>query len=227
MLEGQYRVTDKFYAGLKGKLKDEKYSPDNLSGQEYLTIVNAVDTTSVDLGVVMSYDSRDNRFYPYDGIFSEISFTPKPESLGNETDYYVLEGFVNGYSQYRKGHVIAWRFFGRSTPDDTPYSDLSTIGQRSDLRGYVSGENIANNLVSAQVEYRWQFRDDWAIVGFVGEVALFNNNDFSSDSLYFSAGAGIRYMLSKERRVNLRIDFAVGEDESDAFYIGISEAFLT
>jgi hypothetical protein len=75
-----------------------------------------------------------------------------PDSFGNELDYYVIEGFLNGFHQFRPSHILAARLYGLFTPEDTPYSDLSSLGRRADLRGYVSGEHIANNLITLQLE---------------------------------------------------------------------------
>ena len=147
-----------------------------------------------------------------------------PSALGSEVSYHVLEGFLNGYKQYKPNHVVAGRVYGRFTPEQTPFSGLSTLGQKSDLRGYVAGEHVARNLVSVQIEYRWHFYEKWALVGFIGEAALFDSG-LDSDSFYSSGGGGIRYRMSDERRVHFRVDFAMGEGNSDGFYVGISEAF--
>ena len=40
-----------------------------------------------------------------------------------------------------------------------------------------------------------------------------------------SIGLGIRYMISKEKRINLRLDFAAGVDGNQGVYFGIMEAF--
>ena len=221
----QRRFGEFFFMGLRGVIKDIAYSADNASGDAYLDLVNAEDVTSGALGLVLSYDSRDNRFFPFKGLYGETTLTANPTFFGNDETYTVLDGFLNGYNQYRPNHVIAWRLYGRFTPSDTPYSDLSTLGKKSDLRGYIAGENIAHHLISTQVEYRWHFKSKWALVGFVGEAALFDSGDLNSDSFYASGGTGLRYLLSEERRLNFRIDYAVGQDYSDGLYVGISEAF--
>lgn len=220
-----HRFGEHFFVGMRGVVKDIGYSPDNESGNQYLEAVNATDNLSASLGPVFSYDTRDNRFFPYEGVYAEAALMTNPTQLGNDESYGVLDGFINGYNQYRPGHVIAWRAYGRFTPSDTPYSDLSTLGRKADLRGYIAGENIAQHLISTQVEYRWQWRPKWAVVGFVGEAVLFDPGDLSRDSFYSSAGTGLRYLLSEERRLNFRVDYAVGEDYSDGLYVGISEAF--
>lgn len=224
-LEGQYCFADNFFAGARTIVKWIGYSPDNAAGSDYLELMNAVDTTSASIGPIISYDTRDNRFFPYKGLYSEVSCMINSKALGSDVNYHVLEGSLNGYKQHRKNHVVAGRFYGRFTPDDTPYSDLSTLGQKSDLRGFVAGEHVANNMIAIQLEYRWQFYNNWILVGFIGEAALYDNGDMSRDSFYTSGGGGVRYRLSDERRVNFRIDYAVGEGNSDGLYVGLTEAF--
>ena len=224
-LEGQYHFAENFFAGLKTIVSWIAYSPDNAAGDAFLKLMDAEDTNSASVGPVVSYDTRDNRFFPYSGIFSEVSFMYNAEALGSDVNYYILEGALNGYRQFRPGHVIGGRLYGRFTPSQTPYPGLSTLGKRSDLRGYVAGEHVANNLVSIQGEYRWNFYKRWWIIGFLGQAALFDKGDLNSDSFFTSVGGGLRYTLSEERRVKIRVDFAWGEGNSDGFYVGLSEAF--
>ena len=136
-----------------------------------------------------------------------------------------MQGELNGYKQYRPHHIVTGRLYGRFTPANTPYSGLSRLGQNSDLRGYVVGEHTANNLITAQLEYRWEFYKKWILVAFIGEAVLFDNDNIDSDSFYTSGGGGIRYRMSEERRVNFRIDYAAGEGNSEGLYVGLSEAF--
>jgi hypothetical protein len=104
---------------------------------------------------------------------------------------------------------------------------LSTLGHGADLRGYVAGEYIAENLISCQAEYRWMFAKKWALVGFGGVATLYDDNlgEINSDSVFFSGGFGIRYLLHEKNRVYLRVDFAWGEGDESLFYVSIAEAF--
>lgn len=223
--EGQHKIADNFYAGLRALVKHKQFSGDNEEGKDFLEGSGAEDGLSLGIGPVISYDTRDNQFYPTLGSFAVLSWLFNAEALGNETDYHIIEGFFNHYKELKTDHILAARIYGRFTPDDTPFTDLSTLGKKSDLRGYVAGEETANNIITAQLEYRWHFKPRWAIVGFVGESALFDNGDLNSDSLFTAVGGGIRYMVSEERKMHFRIDYAVGQGNSDGLYIGFGEAF--
>ncbi len=83
-------------------------------------------------------------------------------------------------------------------------------------------------MLSGQVEYRWRFYKKWGMVGFAGLAKLWDNDlaqEKILEDLYYSAGAGVRYLLSEEDGVNSRIDISAGNDDNLGFYIGIGEAF--
>ncbi|HEY6901132.1 MAG TPA: hypothetical protein VI233_10835, partial [Puia sp.] len=56
-----------------------------------------------------------------------------------------------------------------------------------------------------------------------GEVAP-TPGRFDLGGLHYAYGGGIRFMLSKEERLNLRIDYGLGE-HSNAFTVQLREAF--
>ncbi len=222
-----WRVRGNWFVGVKGSCTDVSYKAKNDAGRIYFEIFDVEDTTKGSFGPIVSYDSRDHPRYPYRGVLAEVSLTMNPEWLGSDEGYHALEAYVNRYQKVREGQVLALRAYGRVTPSDTPYIGLSTLGRRSDLRGYTSGENIAENLLSGQAEYRWMLTKKFGVVGFVGIAALYDGGigNVDSDNIFYSGGVGIRYVLQEANRVNFRVDFAVGEDDEDGFYVSISEAF--
>jgi hemolysin activation/secretion protein len=123
--------------------------------------------------------------------------------------------------------VLALRAFGRFTPEGTPYSGLSTLGRFSDLRGYTSGENVAENLIALQGEYRMMFTKKIGAVAFIGVSQLYNGSikNTDSDTFYPSGGIGFRYMLNVENKMNFRFDYAWGSDDEEGFYVSVGEAF--
>lgn len=40
-----------------------------------------------------------------------------------------------------------------------------------------------------------------------------------------SAGLGLRYMVSKAKKINIRLDYALGVDGNQGLYFGVMEAF--
>lgn len=218
---------DNIFLGVKFGYSKVNYSPENDSARDYFNIYGVEDNHSGQFGVIAVYDSRDDIRFPSKGALSELSVTFVPEWLGSEQAYEVVQVFVNHYDEKMPNHILALRFSGRFTPEDTPYVGLSTLGQRSDLRGYTSGEIVAENLLSSQAEYRWMYAPKWGLVGFAGVASLFDGGfgNINDDRIYYSGGIGLRYQLHKKNKVNFRIDFAWGEDDNDGYYVSMSEAF--
>ena len=48
--------------------------------------------------------------------------------------------------------------------------------------------------------------------------------DLGGSDVKPGGGVGVRFLLAKQNRINLRFDYAWGQDSS-AFYIGLGEAF--
>ena len=78
---------------------------------------------------------------------------------------------------------------------------------------------------SGQVEARWQLSERWGLVGFagIGDVGSSYSELQLSNSVP-SYGAGLRFMVLKSKRINLRIDYA-RSDDSDAVHVSVGEAF--
>ena len=215
------------FIGGKAGFIDMRYKPKNAAAEDYFEIFEVEDNASGQFGFIVSYDSRDHTRFPTKGLQSEISADFVPEWLGSKDAYRVLQMFANHYQKQRPDLILALRAYGRFTPEGTPYVGLSTLGQRSDLRGYTAGEKVAENLISTQAEYRWMFRPKWGVVGFGGVATLYDGDvsNINSDNVYFSGGIGLRYVLHKENGVNFRVDFAWGEDDDSGYYVSMMEAF--
>lgn len=89
----------------------------------------------------------------------------------------------------------------------------------------MNGQYRDKILLAGQAEYRWTIREPWGVVAFVGVAQVTDTiSDFPWDDLLPSVGFGLRYMVSKEKRVNLSVDYARGRD-SDGFYFYVGESF--
>jgi outer membrane protein assembly factor BamA len=222
-----YRIQGDWFLGIQGLVSDVQYRPDTPQDADYLERVGAEDTTSGGIGPVVSYDSRDTIHYPTSGTLAEMKGFYKPSSWGNAADYAVGDVAINHFIPLSDDRVLALRLFGRTGTDDTPYSDKSRLGQGSDLRGFKSGEISGLTLLSGQVEHRWQLTERWGAVAFGGLAKLWDDDleALITEDLYYSIGAGIRFMLNTDQKINFRIDAAVGNGDNKGVYVGIREAF--
>ena len=96
---------------------------------------------------------------------------------------------------------------------------------RIPLRGFSATDYLARNSVSAQFEARWRARKKWGLVAFAGGGYLVSSYVESDNrDVIPSYGIGLRYMVLKAKRINLRLDYARSRD-SDAVYFSVGEAF--
>jgi outer membrane translocation and assembly module TamA len=93
------------------------------------------------------------------------------------------------------------------------------------MRGHYQGRYRDRQMVAAQAEYRVPVWWRLGVVGFagVGQVAR-DVDDFHFGALHVSAGGGLRFLVSRSKRVNARGDVAWGEDDFGV-YVALGEAF--
>jgi hypothetical protein len=92
------------------------------------------------------------------------------------------------------------------------------------VRGYRYGRYRDKNLSSLQTEFRlpvvWRF----GAAVFGGLSNLYAGN-FNPENSKYNYGLGLRFLVDKHERTNLRMDYAVGEEGNDGFYISFGESF--
>ena len=96
---------------------------------------------------------------------------------------------------------------------------------RINLRGFPATDYMGTSSTSAQVEVRWNMWKRWGLVAFTGggmvERSIIETDD---RELIRSNGIGLRYLVLRSKRINLRLDYARSKDK-DAVYISVGEAF--
>jgi hypothetical protein len=177
------------------------------------------------LGPHLERDTRDDTFYPTRGSRLEAEALFAGSGVGGQRTYQVYQASLSAYFSPTSRQVIASRLNSCRATDQAPFYDLCLIGQYQDLRGYPAGQYRDHLLLSGQAEYRlrvwWRFGA--TVFGGLGQVAE-SLDALTGDNTLPSGGAGLRFRLTKQNHVNLRVDYAWGR-KSDALYITIGEAF--
>ncbi len=178
--------------------------PDPPTGQDF-----ELEQRTVALGFHFEWDTRDNTFYPRTGHWMDVLGFFFRDTWGSDYDYDVYQAYYNGYRGFRGKNVLAYQILGRFTRGDTPFFSLSSMN----LRGYAFGGYMDNLMATAQVEYRREIGWRVGAVAFagVGEVSP-SWSAFSWDHLLPSYGAGLRFRLTKNNPINLRVDMAFTKD---------------
>lgn len=178
------------------------------------------------IGPLVVYDSRNDVFYPSKGNYFEAKYLQFPDFFGSAYDFGWGSMDFMKYFSLGKTSVLATHLNWQFSTGNIPFNLMSAIGGTRNMRGYYQGRHRDRGATIAQVEFRqslpWRF--GFVVFGDVGKVYSDADN-WATNSLHWTAGAGLRWMLDKERKVNIRLDYGVGDRGNSGFYFTIGEAF--
>jgi len=177
------------------------------------------------LGFLLSWDNRDNFFYPTDGEFYKLSILVNSKIFGSTYKFTRLTLDLRNYYQITTKHIISLQVFSDVTWGDTPFQILPSIGGNEILRGYYKGRFRDNAMFSAQVEYRfpiyrWLKGSAFYSVGDVADEIV----DIAPKEFKYSYGLGLRARVNPAN-VHLRFDVGFTQNRKPALYFTASEAF--
>ena len=218
-VEGQRRIVDKLYAGLH-----YTYTKFNTTFGSDSTI-NLGSTILHGVGIKLSYDKRDNVYYPRNGSLSESDWTSYPGEINHDIESNKIELEHNHYFSSREDKdVIAARLYGGFGIGDLAFEQQFVVG-RQDIRGYTQGKYRGDNLIAVQGEYRWNFHKKLSAVGFFGLATVTGSiNENDNGIILPGIGTGIRYNVFPKYHMNVGMDIAAGKDDW-GFYFKVGEAF--
>jgi hypothetical protein len=241
---GSFRF-DRYYG-----ITDQLYAPEAVPpvitahaaySQQFGFPTGAYNTSGVGLEAV--FDSRDSTISAYRGWYLNASYRFYPEWLGSTQQAQVLYGEARTYlslsADVPRNVIAFWVLAQGVTSGHLPYLALPSIGwdfAGRTGRGYVQGRFRGTAEVYAEVEWRFRITNN----GFLGGAVFANASTFASPALTVpgfsvlgdglfarirpAGGFGLRFMMNREARNNVTLDFAFGQD-SAGIYFGAGEAF--
>lgn len=204
-------------------LYDIEYKPQYLKSDT--TFINNGAGTNSGLGFSVIYDTRNNVLNSSKGVFMQFSTFLHGKVIGGDFNFNRYMVDLRRYWMLKNGDVIAAQYFGEFNTGNTPFREMALLGGENIMRGYYNGRFRDKQQMAVQAEYRKQVIS-WlgiTVFGAYGDVAedigSFNPADFK-----YTVGAGLRVMVNKADRLNIRIDYGLGK-ETSGFYFAIAEAF--
>ncbi len=177
------------------------------------------------LGVAASLDSRDHIFFPSRGYLIEIQAQTYAPFMGSSFTYQSFSLNIRRYFKVFNHHVVALQSLVKAQSGVVPFCQLAQMGGEFYLRGYYEGRYRDKNLLLFQGEYRLPLFWRIGMVGFLGLGNVANRLDrLSLQQMNLAWGFGLRYLLDKKGKIQLRVDLGFGHD-STGFYISFYEAF--
>lgn len=233
-LQPQYAVSKNLYVGPYLSTRFEHVKTDSTFLENKETIYERFGTagwepySEIALGGVMTYDSRDNSFYPAYGSFAKVALSFSVAGAGSTYSQQQISVDLRKYVPlFKSQHILAFqaKFDGIFGANGIPFQMLPTVGGRDVMRGFREGKYRENLLMALQAEYRIPIYKRLKGVVFCTTGDVFDSNDFKVDKLKFTYGAGLRCRVN-DARVHVRFDIAKNNyGDKLQFYITATEAF--
>lgn len=120
-------------------------------------------------GVALTYDSRDNEYYPNRGVRAELAATTfmemsSDQPTGQEFSFTRYQLELQGHATLgRRGRILAARLTSEINTDaggkQTPFFGLADLGGATDLRAFSQGRFRDHDSILLNLEYRYPVWD--------------------------------------------------------------------
>ena len=232
-LQPQYQVGKRLYAGLLLAVKTENVRID--SSQLYMNQyvysrygdAGWLPFGQFTVGALLTYDNRNNQFYPTKGMFFKLTSGISPAIFKNSFGLIDFSVDFRNYQTVFSKHTLAFQavMSGVFGQNGVPFQLLPTLGGRDLMRGFRQGMYRDNVLFSLQGEYRLPVYKRLKAALFCSAGDVLSSDNYRIDKLKIAYGGGLRYQLN-DARVHLRFDIAKNNyGEKLQFYITATEAF--
>lgn len=188
-------------------------------------------------GVVVNfqYNTRDQPYRPYRGLYVDVVLRNNRKWMGSEHDAVQLKTEIRKYwslSSKNPEEVLAfWLWGSYLLKGSVPYLELPGTGSDTDQRigrGYTISRFKGPSFYYNEMEYRFPITDNKLLSG----VTFFNMETASDqrDIKLFQywepgGGVGLRILFNKHTRSNLCIDYGIGNYGSNGIFVGLNEVF--
>jgi outer membrane protein assembly factor BamA len=199
-------------------------------GNPYLesdsTIIGREGGLTSGLGLAVSWDTRDNNFFPSSGGYYEAYASNFFEFLGSDFDYNKTVIDLRHYWNPTLSHVIALQAYLLSEGGTPPFYDLGLLGGSKLMRGTIMGRYRDKTYYVIQSEYRmpqlvWRF--GLILFAGFGDVAP-SVGRITISTVKPTYGFGIRFRFDELEKVDIRMDVGFGKG-SNGIYFDINQAF--
>lgn len=222
-LNGQKKIEDHFYAGLKTFFewtKVDEVEPGGFFDTQEITGEDGGVNTG--LGAWLTYDTRDNIYFPLSGMYIDVSSVAHTEFLGSDFNYFEQTIEVSQFNKMLEDDALAFNFYSMFLPGEVPFNRLAKLGGEKYMRGNYEGRFRDNYYLTLQSEYRMTFWKYFGINLFAGIGEVANELDkFSIGGLKYSVGLGGRLFIVPEDKLSLRLDIAMGSRTNEEHIFGI------
>lgn len=219
------RLRPHLYVGVQGLVEHEILTIDDPGLLDTAYVPGQLGWNVVQFGTQAVFDTRVPYYYPLRGVLVNASVVRGDAAFGSEFTYTRAVLDVRGYHAIAGEHVLAAQLILDAVDGVTPFDRLPQLGGMSILRGMYDGRFRDQSALAAQGEYRtpaWH-RFGGVVFAAVGAVAP-TPHLFAGTLFHATGGVGLRFALTDDDRLNVRIDHGWGRGTSGTYFT-IGEAF--
>ena len=178
------------------------------------------------IGFSISYDSRNESFWPTKGVLFESLIDRFDKLIGSDYNFVKWTIDLRYFHKLYKNTILAMQFYNYSAFGKVPLRDLGSLGGVGNMRGIYAGRFRDNNMSSFITEYRIPviWRISVCVFGDIGNV-YDKLKDWENSPLKYSYGGGLRFALLKKEKLNIRLDYGYYNHENKGFYFTVGECF--
>jgi hypothetical protein len=219
-------IRPKTYLGLRINFEDYKVKKTVEGGELASGQINgSKKSRTLGLGMSILRDTRDQVFYPRNGIFGEVFVVPSGRIFGANRNFTKISADIANYKSLGKKTVLASNYVFTANIGDVPFNQLAYLGGQFRMRGIFEGYFRDKNSLIIQQEIRQEVWKRFGAVAF-GSMAFLGsqaNSFLRLNKPKFTYGAGLR--IATKNHLNLRLDYAFSPYGKGNFYATIGEAF--
>ncbi|MFC1569529.1 BamA/TamA family outer membrane protein [bacterium] len=222
----RYRIRSDLYVGLQYKFMHQSLSE---LEEEGLLIQGQIPGSQKSqysgIGGLVSWDTRDNIYFPIKGHYRQLYLSWYGSALGSDYTYRSMTVDLRQYIPVLSKHVLAMQAYSQMNFGTVPFQALPSYGNSQRMRGYYGGRFRDNHFLVLQTEYRFFFSRmiGATVFGGFGDVSHYLK-DFQIKNFNYSVGFGFRFCINPKEKLHVRLDFGYGENTS-GYYVEVIEAF--
>ncbi len=189
------------------------------------TVAGAFGSRYLGGGPSVIYDSRDNNFYPSQGCLVNASYQIFPKWSDSYDAFQKVAITTSTYRKIGSKSIAAAQVGYEQALGAVPFYQLASLGGTKILRGYYADRFRDRCATFFQTEYRFMpSRFGFTIFANAGWIAN-QASHFAVKNTISTLGAGLRYQLQPNRKLNLRFDAGYGTQGVMNYYFTVLEAF--
>ena len=177
------------------------------------------------IGILFTWDTRNNAYSPGRGIFAEINLTNFTEKIGSDFNFSSYLFDIRKFMPAGKNRVLGIQGFMKVNNGPAPFRYLAMLGGTEIMRGLYKGRYTDQDLIAFQSELRQYLFWKFGVVAFAAAGQVSNQvNNFALNDFHYAYGLGLRLYMHEKEKLNLRVDFGFS-NKSRGVYVILKEAF--